>query len=284
MALLSCWVRISEYINLFCGLPSEMVYNLEEDSMESAYFDSNGEVSLKQKSKSISAQPTISTSENDCFDCNICLESAHDPVVTLCGHLYCWPCIYKWLDFKSSSVEQDQQRSCPVCKSEISHTSVVPLYGRGGTLNSESKAKKLQMNLGIPHRPTAYNLNAMLTSARARIPHHSQQLHPSYFQPQSRPIHYQQYIPNLYGGYGTNGLPYLGGAAMTSFFNPMIGMFGEMVLTRIFGVSDANLFAYPHNGSSGSPRMRRQEMQIDKSLNRLSIFLLCCIILCLLLF
>lgn len=250
--------------------------------MESKYFDSNGEVSLKQKSKSISAEPTISTSENDCFDCNICFESAHDPVVTLCGHLYCWPCIYKWLDIRSTSIEPDQQKTCPICKTGISHTSLVPLYGRG-TSNSESKANKLQMSLGIPHRPTPYNLNAMLTSARAPISHPGQQLHPSYVQTQSRPFHYQQYFPHLYGSYGTNGLPYLGGAAMTSFFNPMIGMFGEMVLTRIFGISDANLFAYPNNGN-GSPRMRRQEMQIDKSLNRLSIFLLCCIILCLLLF
>ena len=28
------------------------------------------------------------------FECNICLEIASDPVITLCGHLYCWPCIY----------------------------------------------------------------------------------------------------------------------------------------------------------------------------------------------
>ncbi|BAT89528.1 hypothetical protein VIGAN_06050100 [Vigna angularis var. angularis] len=250
--------------------------------MESKHFDSNGEVSLKQKSKSISAEPTVSTCENDCFDCNICLEAAYDPVVTLCGHLYCWPCIYKWLHVQNSSVEPDQPQTCPVCKSKISHTLVVPLYGRG-TSNSESKAKKLQMSLGIPHRPPPYNLNDLLTSS-ARAPAHSgHQLHPSYFQSQPRPFHYQQYFPHLYESYGTNGLPYLGGAAMTSFFNPMIGMFGEMVLTRIFGVSDANLFSYPHNGN-GSPRMRRQEMQIDKSLNRLSIFLLCCIILCLLLF
>ncbi|CAJ1978561.1 unnamed protein product [Sphenostylis stenocarpa] len=252
--------------------------------MESKYFDSNGELSLKQKSKSISAEPTVSTSENDCFDCNICLESAHDPVVTLCGHLYCWPCIYKWLDVQNSSVEPDQQQTCPVCKSEISHTSVVPLYGRGAS-NSESKAKKLQMSLGIPHRPPPYSLNAMLTSARTPA-HSGQQLRPSHFQSQSRPFPYQQYFPDLYGSYGTTGWPYLGGAggaAMTSFFNPMIGMFGEMVLTRIFGVSDANLFSYPHNGN-GTPRMRRQEMRIDKSLNRLSIFLLCCIVLCLLLF
>lgn len=29
------------------------------------------------------------------FECNICLELARDPVVTLCGHLYCWPCLYR---------------------------------------------------------------------------------------------------------------------------------------------------------------------------------------------
>ncbi len=27
--------------------------------------------------------------------CNICLELARDPVVTLCGHLYCWPCLFR---------------------------------------------------------------------------------------------------------------------------------------------------------------------------------------------
>lgn len=257
--------------------------------MESTYFGSNEEVSLKQNSNFSAAETTICSSENGCFDCNICLESANEPVVTLCGHLYCWPCIYKWLNVQSSSsVEPDQQQTCPVCKADISHTSLVPLYGRGKS-SSESESKKLQMGLGIPHRPPPYNLNTVLTSTnRASNSNHVEQLHPSYFQSQSRPFHYQHYIPpQLYGGYGiggANGLPYLGGAAMTSFFNPVIGMFGEMVLTRIFGVSDANLFPYPaHNGST-SPRMRRQEMQIDKSLNRVSIFLLCCFILCLLLF
>ncbi|KAK7317797.1 hypothetical protein RJT34_02332 [Clitoria ternatea] len=237
--------------------------------MESKYFDSNGEFSLKQKSECSSAETTISTSDNGCFECNICLESAHDPVVTLCGHLYCWPCIYKWLDVRSSSVEPDQQQTCPVCKAEISHTSVVPLYGRG-TPNLESEAMKPHTSQQIPHRPPPHNLNAMLTSTRAATSHLSQQLHPTYFHSHLRPFHYQQYIPHIFGSYGANGLPYLGGATMASFFNPMIGMFGEMALTRIFGVSEANLFSYPHSGS-GSPRMRRQELQIEKSLNRLRI-------------
>jgi hypothetical protein len=33
--------------------------------------------------------------ENIAYECNICLELAKEPVVTLCGHLYCWPCLYR---------------------------------------------------------------------------------------------------------------------------------------------------------------------------------------------
>jgi hypothetical protein len=36
-----------------------------------------------------------SGSEGGSFECNICLELAQDPVVTLCGHLFCWPCLYR---------------------------------------------------------------------------------------------------------------------------------------------------------------------------------------------
>jgi hypothetical protein len=29
------------------------------------------------------------------FECNICLEQPVEPVISLCGHLFCWPCIYE---------------------------------------------------------------------------------------------------------------------------------------------------------------------------------------------
>ncbi|KAL7078504.1 hypothetical protein ACQ4LE_002126 [Meloidogyne hapla] len=60
------------------------------------------------------------------FECNICLEMAKDAVVSMCGHLFCWPCLHQWLDTRPN------RQLCPVCKSAISKERVIPLYGRGG--------------------------------------------------------------------------------------------------------------------------------------------------------
>uniref|UniRef100_A0A5B6YP32 E3 ubiquitin-protein ligase RMA n=1 Tax=Davidia involucrata TaxID=16924 RepID=A0A5B6YP32_DAVIN len=250
-----------------------------------ADFESDGDVPLKQKWKSISAS---TENVNGCFECNICLDSVHDPVVTLCGHLYCWPCIYKWLHVQSSSPESDEQPKCPVCKANISHSSFVPLYGRG-TSPSESDAKKPQLDLVIPRRPPALGVHTLVTSMASSHP--NQQVHPNPFQSQPQPFHHhhQQYFPHPHGNYASTAQSNLGGTTMPGIFSPTVGMFGEMVFARIFGSSDTSLFTYPYSNSypvngSGSPRMRRQEMQVDKSLNRVSIFLFCCFVLCLLLF
>ncbi len=37
----------------------------------------------------------LAEEESSAFECNICYEIAQSPVVTLCGHLYCWPCLYR---------------------------------------------------------------------------------------------------------------------------------------------------------------------------------------------
>jgi len=62
-------------------------------------------------------------SGDDRFACNICLDNVTDPVVTLCGHLYCWPCLFRWL--------QTLHSNCPVCKAGVSPESVIPLFIRG---------------------------------------------------------------------------------------------------------------------------------------------------------
>ena len=56
------------------------------------------------------------------FECNICLDTAKQPVVSKCGHLYCWPCIYTWMQ------QPRDQVLCPVCKSGISKETVIPIY------------------------------------------------------------------------------------------------------------------------------------------------------------
>ncbi|KAI4316780.1 hypothetical protein L6164_024725 [Bauhinia variegata] len=79
------------------------------------------------------------------FECNICFDLAHDPIITLCGHLFCWPCLYKWLHFHS------QSRKCLVCKALIEEEKLVPLYGRGKT-STDPRSKSIP-GVNIPHRP-----------------------------------------------------------------------------------------------------------------------------------
>ncbi|XP_073287398.1 uncharacterized protein [Primulina huaijiensis] len=79
------------------------------------------------------------------FDCNICLDLAKDPVVTCCGHLFCWPCLYRWLHHHSDAKE------CPVCKGEVTVKNLTPIYGRGNCTRETS----VDSSLKIPLRPQA---------------------------------------------------------------------------------------------------------------------------------
>ncbi|KAI3813311.1 hypothetical protein L1987_18031 [Smallanthus sonchifolius] len=94
-----------------------------------------------------SASSSRDTGSNDAgdFECNICFELAEDPIVTLCGHLFCWSCLYKWLHIHSQSQE------CPVCKALIEEEKLIPLYGRGKT-QTDPRSKPVS-DPDIPHRP-----------------------------------------------------------------------------------------------------------------------------------
>ncbi|MQM06663.1 hypothetical protein Taro_039489 [Colocasia esculenta] len=83
------------------------------------------------------------------FECNICLELAKDPVVTCCGHLFCWPCLSQWLHLYCSHME------CPVCKGEVDESNITPIYGRGSSeaVPGEQERDAGGPGLRVPPRP-----------------------------------------------------------------------------------------------------------------------------------
>ncbi|KAF3449983.1 hypothetical protein FNV43_RR06062 [Rhamnella rubrinervis] len=86
------------------------------------------------------------------FDCNICLYMARDPILTCCGHLFCWPCFYQ-LSYTDLNAKE-----CPVCKGEVTDTSIIPIYGGGnGNYSRKSKASGLE----VPPRPNARRIESM---------------------------------------------------------------------------------------------------------------------------
>ncbi|XP_057720711.1 uncharacterized protein LOC130935148 [Arachis stenosperma] len=89
--------------------------------------------------------------DGDFFDCNICLDLARDPVVTCCGHLFCWPCLYRWLHLHSDAKE------CPVCKGEVTFKNVTPIYGRGNSVRTAEDDPTLK----VPLRPPARRVESL---------------------------------------------------------------------------------------------------------------------------
>lgn len=234
-------------------------------------------------SKCRSISPTIDGSSQDDssigggsgFDCNICLDCVQEPVVTLCGHLYCWPCIYKWIKFQGSdhddtdeTLEHQKHPQCPVCKAEVSKDTLIPLYGRG-TSAKPSEGKAPHLGITVPKRPPSMACGFTSTSP---LPHRG-----------GYPPRSQQYRPQ-----GGHHFPSTATAATTmDLIHPMSGMIGEMVYARMFGNSTRASYGYPdlyRLGENATPRLRRHLMQTDQSLGRVCFFLFCCVVLCLLLF
>lgn len=86
------------------------------------------------------------------YDCNICLDLAKEPVLTCCGHLFCWACFYQVAEIDSSCKE------CPVCKGEVSDSTMIPIYGNGGGGDCVSVTES---GLMIPPRPKARRVESV---------------------------------------------------------------------------------------------------------------------------
>ncbi|CAN4117529.1 unnamed protein product [Withania somnifera] len=212
------------------------------------------------------------------FECNICLDLAHDPVVTFCGHLYCWPCIYRWIHLHNIPSENQVPRNpqCPVCKAEVSQTTLVPLYGRG-QVTKPSEDEVPDNSMVIPERTPSLRREGHAVIATTDS-HPSHQLHH-----RGNPQQHQTHQPNS-TSYMVPSMLSIGGTT-TNVLHPMIGE--PAYATQVSGNSSSMLYTYPnvyHLASSSSLRiMRRQELHADNSLGRLYVFLFCFVVICLIL-
>lgn len=183
-----------------------------------------------------------------CFDCSICLDFPVDPAVTLCGHLYCWPCIYKWMQSPTAS-----PRRCPVCKAPLSENALVPLYGRGG-------GGRKNHHFDVPKRPS---VQRDAIAASMTVDERRRRRSPGIDRRRPAPQWDASVFSSTAGGV-------LGGLAVA--MDPVTSR--SSYLTR----------PYRLERSGSSLRERRQEVLVEESLHQIWLFLLCAAVLCLLFF
>lgn len=114
-----------------------------EDMASQSVVNKDEEVDKKSNASGGEEEPEEKKKEEESersFECNICLDTASDAVISLCGHLFCWPCLHQWLETRPN------RQICPVCKAGIAKDKVVPLYGRGNTDQKDPREK-------VPPRP-----------------------------------------------------------------------------------------------------------------------------------
>ncbi|TVU03002.1 hypothetical protein EJB05_51466, partial [Eragrostis curvula] len=216
--------------------------------------------------------PAAEAGGGGCFDCNICLDSAAEPVVTLCGHLYCWPCIYEWLcpdaaaDARSSAA---RRQCCPVCKAAVSPDALVPLYGRG---SSSSRPKKPPPRglASIPRRPAVRH--------RARdSDHHYRNVEtnpPAQVRREADAAQFDFLFPSPFGDRGV----------MHSTTGGMLGGMAMAVLPWVLRGQEQPPSMYFPSPYHLTPSQRRREMELERSLHQIWFFLFVFVLLCFLLF
>ena len=82
-------------------------------------------------------------------ECPICLSNANLPVVTRCGHVFCWNCIKNWVNTKG-------KEECAVCKSGIDLKDVIKLFSgdndiKNGEIDDRPKQERTEAKSIYPN-------------------------------------------------------------------------------------------------------------------------------------
>jgi hypothetical protein len=56
------------------------------------------------------------------WTCAVCFGALRQPVVTPCGHIFCWGCVAEWLR---------RSETCPACGGAVQLSGLIPVYGQG---------------------------------------------------------------------------------------------------------------------------------------------------------
>lgn len=124
------------------NVPSQNTNTVQNDKTETK---ANTEY-IKEKSEEKTEKSEEKKDKNESrntFECNICFDDVRDPVVTKCGHLFCWGCLSSWIK---------KNNDCPVCKAEVLRENVIPLYGRGARSNEHSYKNSADEPRPTPNR------------------------------------------------------------------------------------------------------------------------------------
>ena len=65
----------------------------------------------------------------------VCLDTASEPVITFCGHLYCWGCLYLWMKARA-----DSGALCPLTSQTEKKTEEAPEDADAAHLESRERA------------------------------------------------------------------------------------------------------------------------------------------------
>ncbi|KAK8883864.1 hypothetical protein M9Y10_042964 [Tritrichomonas musculus] len=82
---------------------------------------------------------------DDQWNCPICFDKLRSPVVTHCGHVFCYDCIDRWL------MKSDK---CPMCTNHINRDELIVVPGHGETQNIGTQERRQHSKWNINDAPT----------------------------------------------------------------------------------------------------------------------------------